>query len=34
MALVRESEAGRRVLAFLTGPEALPVYQRFGFSMR
>jgi molybdate transport system substrate-binding protein len=34
MALVRESEATRRVLAFLTGPEALPVYERFGFSMR
>lgn len=34
MALVRESEAARRVLAFLTGPEARPVYGRFGFSMR
>jgi molybdate transport system substrate-binding protein len=34
MALVRESEAARRVLAFLTGPEARPVYERFGFSMR
>jgi hypothetical protein len=34
MALVRDGAAARRVLAFLTGPEARPVYERFGFSMR
>lgn len=34
MALVRDGEAARRFLAYLTGPDARPIYARFGFSMR
>jgi molybdate transport system substrate-binding protein len=34
MAVVKDSEAARRVLAYLTGPDAAAIYGRLGFSMR